>query len=217
MLSLFSLRRFAIPSVKSFLDICVLVRWMQMGWSRNVSFRTRSCFVCLFSGCAVASWRWCSNQDWHRRRDHNPHWLELWHQRLPLLSLSPPVSALLMPLRRVPCLHLLHLWGWEPLQVHLLFNASVFLIIFPPWCCWTSFHNAESNKTGGCYIVLFYPNSIFLLFLLFDTIIWSAPTNENEGSDHHNCANPFTFSQVFVIDSYHSKVQNRHVCVKRSL
>lgn len=34
-----------------------------------------------------------ANQDWHRHTDHNPHWLETWDQRLPPLSLSPPVST----------------------------------------------------------------------------------------------------------------------------
>lgn len=41
-------------SVKSILDMCVPITWMQMGLSRNVSFPTRSSFVCLFSGCAAA-------------------------------------------------------------------------------------------------------------------------------------------------------------------
>lgn len=53
--------------------------------------------VCYSLRCTGVSRRVCShNRDWHRHTDHNPHWLETWDQRLPLLSLSPPVLTRLM-------------------------------------------------------------------------------------------------------------------------
>lgn len=76
----------------------------RQGCAEHLSFRNKELFVCYSSGCATISWCCCHNQDWHRHTDHNPHWLETWDQRLPLLSLSPSVSTLLMLLLSLPCL-----------------------------------------------------------------------------------------------------------------
>lgn len=76
----------------------------RQGCAEHLSFRNKELFVCYSSGCATISWSCCHNQDWHRHTDHNPHWLATWDQRLPLLSLSPPVATPLTLLLSLPCL-----------------------------------------------------------------------------------------------------------------
>lgn len=56
-------------------------------------------------------------------------------------------------------------------------------------------------------IILFYSILILIKFLQFDTTIWSAPTDENEWSDHHSCANQLTISQVFATHLHHVYVK----------
>lgn len=127
-------------------------------------FGIRSCFICYSSGCATISWSCCHNQDWHRHTDHNPHWLATWDQRLPLLSLSPPVATPLTLLLSLPCLSLC-------LHVYLVFGVHRFGLIFPSFvierraiwllspCIWFNsdcwhrgFHSANNQKLSSIRI-----------------------------------------------------------------
>lgn len=88
---------------------------------------------------SLSPWLCCRNQDWHRHKDHNPHWLETWDQRLLLLSLPPPVSAPLMLLLSPPlpfcffssffvallCAHM-----WTSLCVHV-FSSELHHLMLP--------------------------------------------------------------------------------------
>lgn len=91
-------------------------------------FCNEKLFVYSPSGCATISWCCCNTQDWHRHKDHNPHWLESWNQRLPPLSFSPPISTLLMLLLNLPCLSsFLHTRDCLCLSVFILCPVFTFL------------------------------------------------------------------------------------------